>query len=309
MIASVFSKTRPINYLLIGFFIVISFIAYIISKEKFNLDWLNVINQSLFLGLIIASTVLVNFISLKNDLTKNNTYAAFLFFTFMLFFPSIFENKNILISNFLLLLALRRLISLKSMISTKEKIFDASFWIFLSALFHFWSVFYIILVFISIILDVSRDFKNWLIPFIALFTVIILFFLFNEILDNSLYERLLNKTYIGFNFSYFENVYQNLALAIFTSISLLLFVSFITGINKKMLNMQTSYKKILFSFVLGVGIYILSANKNNGYLAFSLAPLAIIGANFLEDLKTNWVKETTLYIFFFLGVFFFITQL
>ncbi|MEQ3690038.1 MAG: hypothetical protein ABNG98_00825, partial [Flavobacterium sp.] len=124
MIASVFNKTRPINYLLIGFLIIISFFSYIISKEKFNLDWSNVLNQSLFLFLIIASTILVNFISLKNDLTKNNTYAALLFFTFMLFFPSVFENKNILISNFLLLLALRRLISLKSMISTKEKIFD-----------------------------------------------------------------------------------------------------------------------------------------------------------------------------------------
>ena len=309
MIASVFNKTRPINYLIIGFLIVFSFLSYTISKGKFHLDWLNVLNQSLFLLLIIASTILVNFISLKNDLTKNNTYAALLFFIFMLFFPSVFENKNILISNFLLLLALRRLISLKSMISTKEKIFDASFWILLSALFHFWSVFYIILVFISIMLDVSRDFKNWLIPFIALFTVTILFFLFNEILDNILLERLLNKTYISFNFSYFENIYQNLSLAIFTSISLLLFISFIMGMNKKMLNMQTSYKKILFSFVLGVGIFILSANKNNGYLAFSLAPLAIIGANFLEDLKTNWVKETTLYIFFFLGVFFFLTQL
>ncbi len=309
MIASVFSKTRPINYLIIGFLILISFFSLIISENKFFFDWSNVLNQTIFLFLIIASTVLVNFISLKNSLTKDNTYAAFLFFIFMLFFPSIFENKNILISNFLLLLALRRLISLKSMLNTKEKIFDASFWIFLSALFHFWSIFYIILVFISIILDVSRDFKNWLIPFIALFTVTILFFLFNEILDNSLYERLINKTYVGFNFSYFENVYQNLALAIFTSVSLLLFVSFIMGMNKKMLNMQTSYKKILFSFLLGVGIFILSANKNNGYLAFSLAPLAIIGANFLEDLKTNWVKETTLYIFFFLGVFFFITQL
>ncbi|WP_264560061.1 DUF6427 family protein [Flavobacterium sp. N2270] len=309
MIASVFSKTRPINYLLIGFLIVICFFSLIISENKLYFDWPNVLNQSLFLFLIIASTVLVNFISLKNNLTKNNTYAALLFFIFMMFFPAIFENKNILISNFLLLLALRRLISLKSMLNTKEKIFDASFWIFLSALFHFWSIFYIILVFISIILDVSRDFKNWLIPFIALFTVAILFFLFNDVLDNSLYERLINKTYVGFNFSYFENVYQNLALAIFTSVSLLLFVSFIMGMNQKMLNMQTSYKKVLFSFVLGVGIFILSANKNNGYLAFSLAPLAIIGANFLEDLKTNWVKETTLYIFFFLGVFFFITQL
>lgn len=309
MIASVFSKTRPINYLLIGFLIIICFFSLIICENKFYFDWPNVLNQLLFLFLIIASTILVNFISLKNDLTKNNTYAALLFFIFMMFFPSIFENKNILISNFLLLLALRRLISLKSMISTKEKIFDASFWIFLSALFHFWSIFYIVLVFVSIMLDVSRDFKNWLIPFIALLTVTILFFLFNEALDNTLLERLLNKTYISFNFSYFENIYQNLALAIFTSISLLLFVSFIMGLNKKMLNMQTSYKKILFSFVLGIGIFILSANKNNGYLAFSLAPLAIIGANFLEDLKTNWIKETTLYIFFILGVIFFITQL
>ncbi|MFT7442818.1 MAG: ABC-type thiamine/hydroxymethylpyrimidine transport system permease subunit, partial [Maribacter sp.] len=100
-----------------------------------------------------------------------------------------------------------------------------------------------------------------------------------------------------------------LALAIFSSISLLLFVGFIMGLSKKLLNMQTSYKKILFSFVLGLGIFILSANKNNSYLAFSLAPLSIIGANFVEDLKTNWVKETTLYIFFFLGVFFFVTQL
>ena len=309
MIASIFSKTRPINYLLIGILILISFFSLIICENKFFFEWSNVLSQTLFLFLIISSTVLVNFISLKNDLTKNNTYAALLFFIFMLFFPSIFENTNILISNFLLLLALRRLISLKSMMSTKEKIFDASFWIFLSALFHFWSVFYIILVFISIALDVSRDFKNWLIPFIALFTVIVVFFLFNEFLGNILLERLLNKTYIGFNFSYFENVYQNLALAIFTSLSLLLFVSFIMGMNKKMLNMQSSYKKILFSFILGVGIFILSANKNNGYLAFSLAPLAIIGANFIEDLKTNWIKETTLYIFFFLGVFFFVAQL
>lgn len=309
MIANVFSKTRPINYLLIGFLIIISFFSQIISENKLIFNWSNIVNQSLFLFLIIASTILVNFISLKNNLTKNNTYAALLFFIFTLFFPSIFENKNILISNFLLLLALRRLISLKSMISTKEKIFDASFWIFLSALFHFWSIFYIILVFISIILDVSRDLKNWLIPFIALLTVTILFFLFNEILDNTLYERLINKTYVGFNFSYFDNIYQNLAIAIFTSISLLLFSSFVMGMNKKLLNMQTSYKKILFSFVLGVCIFILSANKNNGYLAFSLAPLAIIGANFIEDLKTNWVKETTLYIFFFLGVFFFIAQL
>lgn len=309
MIASIFNKTKPINYLIIGVFIVVSFFLYATSHDKLVNNWFNIGQQIFFLLLILASCTLVNFISLKNDLTKNNNYAALLFFIFLLFFPSIFENKNILISNFFLLLALRRLMSLKSMLSIKEKIFDASFWIFLSALFHFWSIFYIILVFVSIILHVSRDYRNWLIPFIALFTVGILFFVFNGIYDYTLLDNLLNKTYISFHFSYFENIYQNIALAIFTSISLLFFASLLLTINTKMLNMQSSYKKILFSFVLGVGIFVLSANKNNSYLAFSLAPLAIIGANFLEDIKTNWIKEVSVYLLLFLGLFFFLMQL
>lgn len=309
MLASIFNKTRPINYVLIGAFISITFFFYVINNEKISITWVNVFSQLTYLMLILASGVLVNFIALKNELTKNNTFAPFLFFVFILFFPSILNNTNILISNFLLLLALRRLISMKSMQHTKEKIFDASFWIFLSALFHFWSIFYIGLVFISIILHVSRDFTNWLIPFIALLAVTILFFICNSFFDNTLLEMILNKTYISFDFSYFENIYQNIALAVFTPIALLFFVNLILTLNNKMISRQSSFKKILFSFVLGVGIFILSANKNNSYLAFCLAPLAILGANLIEGLKTNWIKETTVYLLLFLGLFFFIMQL
>ena len=85
------------------------------------------------------------------------------------------------------------------MTHTKEKIFGASFWIFLAALFHFWSILYIGLVFISIALHVSRDYKNWIIPFIALFSVTILFFVFNVMNDNEPLEVVLNNTYISFN--------------------------------------------------------------------------------------------------------------
>jgi hypothetical protein len=46
------------------------------------------------------------------------------------------------------LLALRRLISLQSMKASKEKIFDASLWVFIASLFHFWSILFIVLIFI-----------------------------------------------------------------------------------------------------------------------------------------------------------------
>uniref|UniRef100_UPI004049636E DUF6427 family protein n=1 Tax=Flavobacterium sp. TaxID=239 RepID=UPI004049636E len=309
MIASVFSKTKPINYLLLGFFIVFSFILHVANQSDFVFSWLEIFKKAFFLGVILSSITLVNFISLKNNLTQNDNYAALLFFIFLLFFPEIFTNENILISNLFLLLALRRLISLKSMKSIQEKLFDASFWIFLAALFHFWSIFYIILVFISIVLHVSKDYRNWIIPFIALFSVTIIFFIVNEIYDKELMAILLNKTYVSFDFFYFQNIYQNIALALFTPIALLFFSSHIFTINHKSLNLQSSYKKVLFSFLLGIGIFVLSANKNNSYLAFSLAPLAIIGANFIEGLQIKWMKEVTLYLLLFLGIFLFIMQL
>jgi hypothetical protein len=309
MIASVFSKTRPFNYLVIGILSLVFFILKTISTASADATWVYYAEELGLFLLVLGSVFLTNFIALKNGLTKGNNYALLLFFVFLLFFSSMFQNKNIIISNFLLLLALRRLISLKSLLSTKEKIFDASFWILLAALFHFWSIFYIVLVFIAIILHVSKDYRNWIIPFIALLAVTILFFLANSLLDNSLMSTLLSKTYISFDFYYFDNVYQRIALAVFTSISLFAFVLHVFDIPNKALNMQSSHKTILFSFILGVGIYVLSANKNNGSLAFCFAPLAIIGANFIEKIENNWVKEIVVYSLLAFGVFFFIMQL
>ncbi len=309
MLASIFSKTRPINYLLVGILSLILFSVKIITLAEPNLHWVYYLEQFCLYLLLFSSLFILNFTTLKNELTKDNNYALLLFFIFLLFFSSIFKNNNIIISNFLLLLALRRLISLKSLLYTKEKIFDASFWIFLAALFHFWSIFYIILVFIAIILHVSKDYRNWIIPFIALFAVTIIFFLANSILDNTLIRTLLDKTYISFDFYYFDTIYQRIALALFSSISLFFFVTHLFDLPNKALNMQSSHKTILFSFILGVGIYVFSANKNNGCLAFCFGPLAIIGANFIEKIENNWAKEIVVYALLGLGIFFFVMQL
>ena len=309
MIASVFGKTRPINYLTVGILLFVFFILKTLITADNNASWLYFIQELGLFLVVFASSFLINFIALKNELTKGNNYALLLFFVYLLFFSSFFQNKNIIIANFFLLLALRRLISLKSLISTKEKIFDASFWILLAALFHFWSILYIVLVFIAIILHVSRDYRNWVVPFISLLAVTILFFLANGFLDNSLMNSLLSKTYVSFDFYYFDNLYQRIALALFSSISLFFFVSQIFDIPNKSLNMQSSHKTILFSFLLGVGIYVLSANKNNGSLAFCFAPLAIIGANLIEKIDNNWLKEIIVYALLTLGIFFFVMQL
>ena len=97
MIASVFSKTRPFNYLVIGILSLFFFSIKIITLVKPNADWIYYAEEFGLYLLLFASLFILNFITLKNGLTKGNNYALFLFFVFLLFFSSIFKNKNIII--------------------------------------------------------------------------------------------------------------------------------------------------------------------------------------------------------------------
>src|SRR3970282_2496096 len=129
-----------------------------------------------------------NFVSKKNGLSKNSSYTIFFYLLFLLFFPSILDNINLIFSNLFILLALRRLLSLQSLTASKEKIFDASLWIFVASLFHFWSIIFIVLVFISIMFHVARDYRNWILPFIAFFTAGIIFMLYAAVFDVNILE-------------------------------------------------------------------------------------------------------------------------
>ena len=308
MIASLFSKTRPINYALVLRMLFSCFFVYQIQVPNEAFTTGDLFSKIIVFLLLLLSFFLVNFISLKNALTQNDNYAILLFLVFILLFPSVLNNIKIVLSNVFLLLALRRLISLKTLNSSKEKIFDASFWIFLSAIFHFWSILYIILVFISIIFHSGKEYKNWILPFVSFLCVWILYiatslFLFgNYSINKAVFQ-------ISFNFFDFKDVYQNMALSLFVSISVLFFASQTIDYQNKPLNMQASYKQVYFAFLLALGIYVFSANKSNDLLLYTFAPLAILGANMFEKMENSIYKEVSLYLLLGIGLFFFFVQL
>jgi hypothetical protein len=308
MIASLFSKTRPINYALVLIMLFSCFFLYQFQVPTVNFTTGDLFSKIIVFLLLLLSFFLVNFISLKNALTQNDNYAILLFLVFILLFPSVLNNIKIVLSNVFLLLALRRLISLKTLSSSKEKIFDASFWIFLSAIFHFWSILYIILVFISIIFHSGKEYKNWILPFVSFLCVWILYiatslFLFgNYSINKAVFQ-------VSFNFFDFKDVYQNMALSLFVSISVLFFASQTIDYQNKPLNMQSSYKQVYFAFLLAVGIYVFSANKSNDLLMYTFAPLAILGANMFEKMENSIYKEVSLYLLLGVGLFFFFVQL
>jgi hypothetical protein len=309
MIASVFKKSTPLNYALIVFLVLFFFFIYQIQDTSWMSSGVLLLKKGLAFLVVLASIFLTSFIGKRNGLTKDSSYTAIFFLLLLLFFPTILNNLNILLANFFILLALRRLISLQSMKASKEKIFDASLWIILASLFHFWCILFLILAFISIIFHVSRDYTNWVLPFIAFFTVAIFFTFFTSIFGINTVVYLQKSTQISLAIDYFTNSTQNLALSIYVSVALFFVFSMFITLSHRPSILQTSYKKIVASFFIGVMVFLLSANKSSDLLLLTTAPLAILASAHIEYSQTKFKQEIVFTAVLLSSLFLFISQL
>ena len=294
MITSVFKKSTIVNYSLIvvsllGFFFLYqtSDLPLANSAKGFSKTVTNVI-------LLLASFFLVNFTVKKNNLTKDSSYTILFFLLFLMIFPAVLNNNNLLYANFFLLLAIRRLISLQTLKAPKEKIFDASMWIFIAGLFHFWCILFIILVYVSIIFHVSRDYRNWLLPFVAFFATAVIFLVSALVFDPTWITHILNETQTNFQLDYFTNNYQNIALSFFVVVGLYFVSSMIFTLTNKPLILQASYKKMIFGFLIGVTIFLISPEKNSAMLLFTFMPLSVMCTTNIEYSQSQMYQEIVL---------------
>lgn len=309
MIASLFRKSTPFNYSLIIIMVLAFYLLYQFWQPSQDLSAFVLFKKVLTGVLIFASLFVVNFIVKKNNISKSNSYTILFFLIFLLFFPDIFGNVNLVLANFFILLSLRRLMSLHSTKSYKEKIFDASLWIFVAAFFHFWSILFILLVFVSFFIHVSRDYKNWILPFIALFAASMTFILFALMIDPTQIDYVMEGMSINFRIDYFEDVSQNIAFSIYVTMALFFIVSLLMSFTQRPLLLQTSYTKVIIAFVIGAAVFLISPNKSNELLIFTMAPLAMIATSSIEFSQSKIQKEIIVILTIILALYNFFTQL
>lgn len=312
MIASVFSKSRPFNYILAVVTLVLSFFIYQIQQQNSNPNSNEIMGWLPKLGILltlIASLFITNFITKRNGLSKDNSYSALFFVAFLLFIPKVFTDSSIVISGFFVLLAMRRLISMKSLVTPKEKIFDASLWIFIAALFHFWSILFIVIVFVSIVFHVSGDYRNWVLPFIAFFAVGIVFLFFSLLFDKTWIYLIWNQIEVDFTFFYLERSAANAALILYGLFSLVFLIAMLLTLSKRPIIMLASYKKVIYIFLISLLIYVVSPEKNNALLLFSIMPLSILATAYVEISRDTVLKEIIAGSVLACGILLFIFQL
>lgn len=306
MITSLFRKSTPINYTLV---VILLLFCFFMSQLQ-DSNWANSLGIKMTnLSILIGMLFVVNFIVKKNGLTKNSSYTILFYLLLLLFFPSLFSDFKLLAANFFLIIAMRRLISLQSLKAPKEKVFDASLWIFVASLFHFWCILFILLVFISIIFHVSRDYRNWLLPFVAFFTIATIFVLSAMIFDITWISHFLEQRKMNFQLDYFTNNFQNIALSIYVVTALYFVFSMIFSVTNKPLILQASFKKMIFAFFIGIVVFLISPEKNSTILVFTFMPLSVMATSNIEYSQSKMYQEIVSALFIILGFFCFFSQL
>ena len=291
MITSFFKTSKPSHYLiflflLISFFVFQRFDTY--QTDALPVSYLKELFA--FIVFIIELFVFVFFIK-KNDLTQNNSFAAFYLCLFVLLLPKSLSNHSILLSNLFILLSFRRIFSLKTNINIKRKLFDSGFCIALATIFYPLAALYFIPLFFSIFLLSSDVLKNIFTVFFGIISIGFLVSFHNIIFYNELkfLHRLLPQ--ISLDFSAFNNVFLVLSAALLVTLAFWAMFSLFNIMMLKVSKTRFTFIMLFFAILVGILIPILSITKTEAPFIFLLFPLAIIMANFTEHENSQWMSN------------------
>ncbi|HEY9170479.1 MAG TPA: DUF6427 family protein [Lutibacter sp.] len=302
MIANFFNKTKPaivfsVVVLLFGYYFTSAFLLYF---RQMSISFL--IKKIGFFLLLVLLLLIVNFIVKKNKLTRDNSYSLLLMVFFLGTFPEAMFSSNIIFTNFALMLGFRKIYSLRSGVDTDLKLFDASFWIGIATLFYSWSIFYILLLYISIIIYKKLTAKNLFIPAVGFVAPMLIYFTY------CLYFESIPFFYSKFSYEI------NLDFSAYTAIKLLIPLLFIAivlvwslfKVTPKVVSVRNNFKlswEVLINHLLiSAVIVVLIPTKTGSELFFLIFPGAVIVANLMYLIKSKIFKNAILYSFLLISV-------
>lgn len=297
MIANFFNKTKPATIFIIATLLFVFYFTatFLLHSGELSLSFL--VKRVEFFIFLAFLLLLVNFVVKKNKLTKDNSYSLFLFVILLGTFPEAFLSYNIILANIALMLAFRKIYSLRSGVDTKLKLFDACFWIGISTLFYSWSIFYVLLVYVSIIIYQKLTVKNLFIPIVGFVTPMLIYFTYCLYFEDAAFFYNKFKYEINLDFSF----YRSLKLLIPLLFLFLVLVWSLLKVTPKILSIRNNFKfswdVLINHLIISAVIVILAPTKIGSELFFLIFPAAVIVSNLLQLTKSKIFRNVILYVF------------
>ncbi|WP_303316551.1 DUF6427 family protein [Flavivirga abyssicola] len=294
MITSIFSKSKSINFIIVFFIMLLAFIIARVKLINEPITLVFILKQIILLLVCYISVLLLDFIVSKNNLTKKNNYEILLFSLFLLLIVQTTISTEIILSNFFVLLGLRRTMSLRSPKNVKKKLFDAAFWIAIASLFYFWTILFFALILVTLILYTDNTLRHWIMPFIGVVTVFVISISTSIIVYDSFFEIFNISPKISYDFSNYNSIRFLVAITLLLSFGIWSSIFYLQNIKKQKKAFRASFKIIMIAVVITFLIVIQAPEKNGSEFLFMFAPLAIIITNYIEIIQEKWFKEVFL---------------
>lgn len=296
MIANFFNQTKPIDFLVLSFLVLLAFLSAVFNGFDGDISLFTVLKYGSMLVASILTVFVLNFIIRKNSLCEDNSYALLFHILFWAMFPASMLNGGVFASNFILLFAFRRLYSLRSALRTKEKIFDSAFWIGIASIFYLWSFLYLFLVYAAIWLFRKADWRNIWIPVLGYLTPVFLAYTYLLAFDDV-------GRFMGiwtFDFDFDLSSYSDFRFILPVLVIGLLFIFSIYPTTKRSLlakiDFKSTWQLLIIHLVVSIFLMLIAPVKDGSEFSFLFFPLSIMFANFLQILEKYWIKEGILYI-------------
>ena len=114
---------------------------------------------------------------------------------------------------------------------------------------------------------------------------------------------------IDFNIDYFKNNYENGAFSIYVTVALFFVVSMLMTLSNRPQYCIHRIKKCCLLFLLAYLVFIISANKSNDLLLFTIAPLTIMATSHIEISQQKLNKKLYFMCLILCSLFTFFSQL
>lgn len=290
MISSFFSKTKPINYAVL---VLLLLIFYVLNALFHIPELIRVFVIGVGYVALVLQVIGVQEIVRTRKTTNNTTFAMLFFVLLFMAIPQVQFYNWVVFGNLFLMLSLNRILALKNLKFVKQKIFDATLWICAASIFDPWTLLFLGVVFLAIYVYKTKDFKCWLVPFVAIIFFLLLISAFLVLTDNMAFLQ--NHYVFKFEPNFFSDFISNFSFKPFLYIVSILGLVLVVFIRQgyqgvgRILHLRI----LLVYFLVAILVFCIQNVDTNNYLvlAYSFFPATVFATNFLETLKKKRLKE------------------
>lgn len=294
MISSIFGKTKPINYIIVLSFLFLFYWFWHFKMLDVDYSSEDILIKLIVMALLLFSVFVVDFIIKRNKMTEPNSFAILFYAILIIAFPETLLDNDAVLCSMFLLFASRRLISIRSLKNIKLKVFDATIWVVVSSFFYDWAILYLILVFSAIYIYEPKNARNWLVPFVSIFAVLMI--AYSALILGGTTNIIFEHYQFSFNFdtSYFLNIANSTKLVLYILLVLALSIYAFLKLGKAGLGKIVTLRLIALSFIIGLVVKMLTTSPDDFPIMITFFPAVVFIANYVESIKKPKIKELVL---------------